>query len=116
MYRKRAVQDPVGFAVALCAVALASPAKAEEDGVVTSPPENAEAVMAYWTAERMAAAQPMPLPARAWDAERSASAFSPQPPLGNPGFAPGWDPRSGLEAPDPLTRYEITAGDPASGW
>ncbi len=106
-----------GALAALTAVAPPSSAFADEDkGPVSSPAENHEAVLAYWTAERMAAAKPMPMPEVIDHEELRGAAFSPQPPLGNPGFAPGWDPKSGLEPPDPLTRYEITPGDPAFDW
>lgn len=102
---------------ALASVAPTLSASADADkGPVTSPAENLEAVLAYWSAERMAAATPMPMPEAVDNDEMNPSALAPQTPLGNPGFAPGWDPKSGLEPPDPLTRYEITPGDPAFDW
>jgi hypothetical protein len=102
---------------AMSPLALAHPLPAEQaPGIITSPAAKAEAVMAYWTAERMAAAKPLPLPERVWDPEQQARATAPQPPLGPPGFAPGWNPNSGLEPPDPLARFEITPGDPNFSW
>ncbi len=116
MSKKRAAWFGIFLVLGVLTLAQVQPVTAQESGVITSPNENARAVMAYWTPERMAAAKPMPLPERVWSQEQGTSTPAPPPALGNPGFAPGWDPRSGLEPPDPLTRYEIIAGDPAFGW
>jgi len=82
-------------------------AQAQEGRPVTrtASPYEVQASVEYWTPERMAAARPMPLP----------MVVDPQlprpevllPPDARPGFAPGWDPRSGLAPPHPLTRYEL---------
>jgi V8-like Glu-specific endopeptidase len=78
--------------------------------------QTAEAVYAYWTAERMEKAIPMPLPVVEMPADRGdPSVISVEKSLqdiGQPGYAPGWAPGSGLPQPDPTVTYIITEQDP----
>jgi hypothetical protein len=81
-------------------------AQAQQGGPVThEATESAQAVMEYWTPERMAAAIPLDVPGVVDKGLPRPAA--PLPGDARPGFAPGWDPKSGLEPPDPLTRYEL---------
>lgn len=84
----------------LAGVALLLPATgfAQEEGVVTAPAPRATAaatIHAYWTAERMRGAEPMPVPAVPMAA--GAKAVRATPPDALPGWAPGWAPDSGRQ-------------------
>jgi len=81
-------------------------AQAQQGGPVThEATESAQAVMEYWTPERMAAAIPLDVPGVVDKGLPRPAA--PLPGDARPGFTLGWDPKSGLEPPDPLTRYEL---------
>ena len=83
-----------------------SAAQAQGGGPVThEATESAQAVMEYWTPERMAAAIPLDVPGVVDKGLPRPAA--PLPGDARPGFTLGWDPKSGLEPPDPLTRYEL---------
>ncbi len=69
---------------------------ADESGAA---PQSAAQIQAYWTAERMASAQPMPAPAGN-SAANSAYAATPAPmPAADMVVQPGWNPNSGLPQP-----------------
>lgn len=104
--------------VAAVSLTLTTIASAQESAgpVSFTALQPAEAVYAYWTPERMANAKPVPMPEAVIDEKLAATALTPSEALGNPGFAPGWDPNSGLKPPDPLARIEITPGDPQFDW
>jgi len=83
---------------ALAGLALLLPVTgfAQEETVATAPsPRAAATVHAYWTAERMQSAQPMPVPAVPMAA--GAKATRAAPPNALPGWSPGWSPESGRQ-------------------
>ncbi|MEP0774766.1 MAG: hypothetical protein HRF46_10445 [Acidobacteriota bacterium] len=84
---------------------LASMALAEEPASISISEAESRAVLEYWTTERMANARPLPLPGVV-DGGLAMPA-APLPADARPGYSLGWDPKSGLEPPDPLTRYEL---------
>lgn len=75
--------------------------------------QTAEEVISYWTPERMRDAIPMPMPkAIIRGDEPVVSPTHGLPEDAYPGYAPGWDPNSGLPQPDPMTRIEIIPDSP----
>ena len=108
-----------GPIVALSLVALTSwPMAAQDqaqqpDSPVMAPAvaaETAAQVLAYWTAERMESAIPMPSPAvvdpNVGAPQANATLSVPE---GEPGYAPGWDPASGVAAPGPDIGFAFPA-------
>jgi hypothetical protein len=79
------------FIVALLApVFILSMAQAQEEGLVVSPPRvgTAAQTMAYWTPERMAAAEPYPMPVVDASLGEQSTEFTATP-VGEPGFVNG---------------------------
>lgn len=79
--------------------------------------QTAAEVYAYWTEERMQNAKPMPLlmvemPAGA-DSKYAIEMEKSLQEVGQPGYAPGWSPDSGLPQPDPTVGYTFDMADSA---
>ncbi len=71
-----------------------------------------EDIKAYWTPDRMKNAIPIPMVTSPDDAAFTEVMGSSLSPDMKPGYAPGWNPKSGLPMPDPRTRIEITSDQP----
>lgn len=99
---------------ALAGLVLLLPAigSAQEQGVASAPSSSAARaaamVRAYWTAERMQTARPMPVPTVAMAA--GAKPLRAAPPHALPGWAPGWEPGSGPQ-PKADTVYWMSEED-----
>jgi len=97
----------IGMVVAVCGVAAAQSGSEqiinERNGTAQLAPKgdaamSAQAVMEYWTAERMAEAQPMPIPT-AVVTDTGASTVVARPSLGTPGAVDGHTPGGGPFVP-----------------
>jgi hypothetical protein len=93
--------------VAVCATAWAAGGGAVSTEPMSEAQAQAEALatMAYWTPERMAEAQPMPIPAMEVDLDDPALTVADDPePLR---YTLGWMPGDGPQ-PDPMVSYELS--------